>query len=139
MLFAGGIAIAWLVLPNAVTFFADFAPDGTSILPSADTYLTFVTRIMLAFGIAFVLPLFLVGLNLLGMISAMTMAKGWRIAVFLCFLFAAIASPTPDAGSMLALAFPMVALYMGAVGVAWLVDRRRAGREPGLDADLLEE
>jgi sec-independent protein translocase protein TatC len=48
--------------------------------------------------------------------------------VFLSFLFAALASPTPDAGTMLALAFPIVALYMAAVGVAWLVDRRRARR-----------
>ena len=82
---------------------------------SADEYFTFVTRIILAFGIAFVLPLLLVGLNLAGLVSAVTLAKGWRIAVFTCFLFAAIASPAPDAGSMLALAFPMVALYVVAL------------------------
>jgi sec-independent protein translocase protein TatC len=131
LLFAGGLSVAWLVLPNAVKFFAEFAPDDTSILLNADDYFTFVTRIMLAFGIAFVLPLVLVGLNLVGILSALTLAKGWRVAVFVCFLFAAIASPTPDAGSMLALAFPMVALYLSAVGVAWLVDRRRARRAPG--------
>ena len=60
--------------------------------------------------------------------------------MFLTFLFAAMASPTPDATSMLALAVPMCGLYMGAVGIALLVDRRRAGRaaaDPitGLDDD----
>jgi sec-independent protein translocase protein TatC len=56
------------------------------------------------------------------------LARGWRIAVFLIFLFAALASPTPDAGSMLALALPMCALYALAVGFAFGVDRRRDRR-----------
>jgi sec-independent protein translocase protein TatC len=127
-LFAAGIWIGWLVLPNAVGFFATFAEPGTSLLPSATTYFGFVTRLLLAFGIAFLLPLFLVALNLAGVVSARTLAKGWRVAVFLVFLFAALASPTPDAGSMLALALPMCGLYALAVGFAALVDRRRARR-----------
>jgi sec-independent protein translocase protein TatC len=72
-------------------------------------------------------------------VSALALAKAWRIAVFLCFLFAAIASPTPDAGSMLALAFPMVALYMAAVGIAWFNDRRRARRTRDALGDLADD
>jgi sec-independent protein translocase protein TatC len=125
-LFAAGIALAWLVLPNAINFLTEFTPKGGSNIIVADDYLTFVLRIMLAFGLAFVVPLLLVALNMAGLLSAIALARGWRVAVFLCFLFAAIASPTPDAGSMLALAFPMVALYLAAVGIAWLNDRRRA-------------
>ncbi|MFN8076451.1 MAG: twin-arginine translocase subunit TatC [Kineosporiaceae bacterium] len=124
-LFLSGIALAWLILPNAVTFFADFVPEGSSIFTSADTYFTFVTRLMLSFAVAFVVPLLLVALNLAHVLPSRTLVRGWRVAVFLCFLFAAIASPTPDAGTMLMLAFPMVALYLGAIGVAVLVDRRR--------------
>jgi sec-independent protein translocase protein TatC len=68
------------------------------------------------------------------------MAKAWRVAVFLCFLFAAVASPTPDAGSMLALAFPMVGLYMIAVGIAWFNDRRRGRRtRDALGGDLSDD
>jgi len=125
-LFALGIWVGWMVMPNAVTFFATFAEPGTSLLPSASTYFGFVTRLLLAFGIAFLLPLFLVALNLAGLVSARAMARAWRVAVFLVFLFAAIASPTPDAGSMLALALPMCGLYAIAVGFAAMVDRRRA-------------
>lgn len=127
-LFLTGLGLAWLVLPNAVRFLTEFTPKGGSNIIVADDYLTFVLRIMLAFGLAFVTPLLLVALNLIGVLSARALAKGWRVAVFLCFLFAAIASPTPDAGSMLALAFPMVALYMIAVGLAFLNDRRKARR-----------
>jgi len=127
-LFLAGITLAWFVLPNAVTFLTEFTPKGAANYINADDYLTFVTRIMLAFGIAFVTPLLLVALNMVGILPARSLAKGWRIAVFLCFLFAAVASPTPDAGSMLALAFPMVGLFMIAVGIAFLNDRRKARR-----------
>jgi sec-independent protein translocase protein TatC len=134
-LFAAGIGLAWLVLPNAIRFFFEFTPQGAANLISADEYLTFVTQIFLAFGIAFVIPLLFVGLNLVGVLSALTLAKGWRIAVFLIFLFAAIASPSPDAGSMLALAFPMVGLYLVAVGICYLNDRRRLRRNPFAELD----
>lgn len=127
-LFMGGIWLGWMVLPNAVAFFAEFAEPGTSLLPNAEKYFAFVTRLLLAFGLAFLMPLFLVAMNLAGMVRAVTLARGWRVAVFLVFLFAAIASPTPDAGSMLALALPMCGLYAIAVGFSALVDRRRAKR-----------
>jgi sec-independent protein translocase protein TatC len=134
-LFLSGLFLAWLILPNAVYFLTAFTPEGTANVIPADTYISFVTRLMLVFGIAFVIPLFLVALSLLGLVSAVTLARGWRVAVFTIFLFAAIASPTPDAGSMLAMAFPMVGLYMAAVGVAWFIDRRRAKRNPFTELD----
>src|SRR4051795_746671 len=127
-LFLAGIGLAWLVLPNAVHFLLGFTPSGTANIINASDYFTFVLQIMLAFGVALVIPLLLVALNFAGILSAVAMAKAWRIAVFFTFLFAAIASPTPDAGSMLALAFPMVGLYMIAVGIAVLNDRRKARR-----------
>lgn len=125
-LFLGGIALGWMVIPNAVQFFITFAPEGTSVLPSADTYLLFVTRVLMVFGVTFLLPLFLVALNLVGVLSSKRLGDSWRIAVFLIFLFAAIASPSPDVGTMLALAFPMVGLYVIAWVITVIVDRRRA-------------
>ena len=134
-LFGSGIALAWVVLPNAVLFLTDFIPSSATAFFDADGYLTFATRLMLAFGFAFVIPLILVALNFAGLVTGRTLLAGWRIAVFLIFLFAAMASPSPDATSMLALALPMVGLYMAAVGIALLVDRRRAKRDAyaGLD------
>jgi sec-independent protein translocase protein TatC len=129
-LFLSGLSLAWLVLPNAVRFLTDFTPKTAVNYVNADEYLTFVAKILVAFGVAFLVPVLLVALNLVGVLSAKAMMRGWRVAVFLCFLFSAIASPSPDAWSMIALATPMVGLYFAAVSVAWFVDRRRARANP---------
>jgi sec-independent protein translocase protein TatC len=139
-LFLAGVTLAWLVLPNAVTFLIAFTPDddiSASFLP-ANEYITFVTRVMLAFGVAFLTPVVMVALSLTGLVSSRTWVKGWRIAVVLAFVFSAIASPSPDVITMFALAGPMIVLYLIAVAVTVLVDRRRARRlaAEGVAADL---
>jgi len=129
-LFLAGCLLAAYAVPNAVEVLLGFTPQGAANLPDAALYLTFVTRFILAFGLAFLLPVFLVGLNVAHVLPARIMLKGWRVAVLLIFVFAAMMTPTPDAWTMLVLAFPMVALFFAAVGIATLLDRRRARREP---------
>lgn len=129
-LFLAGCFMATRVAPKAVEVLLGFTPEGAANLPDAALYLTFVTRFILAFGLAFLLPVFLVGLNVAHVLPARIMLKGWRIAVILIFVFAAMMTPTPDAWTMLALALPMVALFYAAVGVATLLDRRRARHQP---------
>lgn len=129
-LFLSGCLLAAYAVPNAVEVLLGFTPQGAANLPDAALYLTFVTRFILAFGLAFLLPVFLVGLNVAHVLPARIMLKGWRVAVLLIFVFAAMMTPTPDAWTMLALAMPMVGLYFAAVGVSTLLDRRRARREP---------
>ena len=129
-LFLGGCFLATKVVPKAVEVLLGFTPQGAANLPDAALYLTFVTRFILAFGLAFLLPVFLVGLNVAHILPARVMLKGWRIAVILIFVFSAMMTPTPDAWTMLALAFPMIALFYGAVGVSALLDRRRSRHEP---------
>src|SRR5215213_4274846 len=96
-LFLGGAFLAWTVLPKAVEFLNAFVPVGGSNFIEAHLYFAFVTRIVLAFGIAFVLPVVLVALNLVGLLSGRALLRHWRITVFTCFLFAALATPTPEA------------------------------------------
>jgi sec-independent protein translocase protein TatC len=129
-LFLGGCLLATVAVPKAVEVLLGFTPQGAANLPDAALYLTFVTRFILAFGLAFLLPVFLVGLNVAHVLPARIMLKGWRIAVLLIFVFAAMMTPTPDAWTMLALAMPMVVLFYAAVGVATLLDRRRKRRKP---------
>ncbi|HEY8621086.1 MAG TPA: twin-arginine translocase subunit TatC [Dermatophilaceae bacterium] len=129
-LFLAGCFLATRVVPNAVEILIGFTPKGAANLPDAALYLTFVTRFILAFGLAFLLPVFLVGLNVAHILPARVMLKGWRVAVLLIFVFAAMMTPTPDAWTMLVLALPMVGLFYAAVGVSMLLDRRRARREP---------
>jgi sec-independent protein translocase protein TatC len=129
-LFLAGCFLATKVVPKAVEVLLGFTPQGAVNLPDAALYLTFVTRFILAFGLAFLLPVFMVGLNVAHVLPSRIMIKGWRVAVLLIFVFSAMMTPTPDAWTMLALAFPMVLLFFAAVGVAALLDRRRARREP---------
>lgn len=135
-LFLGGCYLATWVLPRAVEVLYSFTPANAANLSDASMYLAFVTRFILAFGAAFLLPVFLVMLNVAHVLPARVMLKGWRPAVMIIFVFAAMMTPTPDAWTMLALAAPMVALYYCAVGVAFLIDRSRARSEPDwLDVD----
>ena len=130
-LFLAGCFLAIQIVPKAVELLLGFTPEGAANLPDAALYLTFVTRFITAFGLAFLLPVFLVGLNVAHLLPAHVMLKGWRIAVMLIFIFSAMMTPTPDAWTMLALAMPMVGLFYAAVGVATLLDRQRKRREPG--------
>jgi sec-independent protein translocase protein TatC len=123
-LFAGGAIFAWWVLPHAVDILASFVPDGTSQLVTAQDYLSFVMRLVLAFGIAFASPVVLVGLNFAGLLRHETLVKGWRWAVLIAFVFAAVMTPTPDALTMILVALPICVLYFGALGIATLRDRR---------------
>jgi len=129
-LFLLGCFFATIAVPRAVEVLLGFTPQGAANLPDAALYLTFVTRFILAFGLAFLLPVFLVGLNVAHVLPARIMLKGWRIAVVLIFVFAAMMTPTPDAWTMLVLALPMVGFFFAAVGVSTLLDKRRASREP---------
>lgn len=137
-LFLGGCALANYVLPTAVRVLIEFTPMGAWNLIPADQYIAFVTRFILAFGLAFLLPVLLVALNVAHVLPAHVMLKGWRIAVILNFVFAAMMTPTPDAWTMIALAAPMCGLYFAAYGVALLLDKRRAKQRPDW-ADLPDD
>ncbi|MEY3103750.1 MAG: hypothetical protein RL256_772 [Actinomycetota bacterium] len=78
------------------------------------------------FGIAFELPVFLVSLNLIGVLSGKSILKPWRFSIFGITLFVAAFSPTADPLSMAALAVPLIFLYFVSGFIALLVDKRRA-------------
>lgn len=137
-LFAAGAYLAYLFLANAVRFLIEFTPVQFENLINAQDYLSFVMRIILAFGLSFLVPLVLVGLNFTKLLSAHAMITAWRWIVVLAFTFAAIATPTPDVLSMFILALPLLFLFALAIAIAWLNDRRRRRAEPdfsGLDDD----
>ena len=126
--FALGSGLGYWVLPVAVKVLLGFTPNSLSnLIPFAD-YLDFVLRVILLFGAAFELPVFLVALNLAGVITGRGILKPWRFAVFGIAVFTAAFTPTGDPVSMSVLAVPLVAFYFGAGGIALLIDRRRAKR-----------
>lgn len=127
-LFLAGCYVGWLVLPNMVTLLVGFATEDAPSLLTAKTYLDFTAKLLIAIGIAFVLPVFLVMLNVAGVITAKQILSSWRIAVVVIATFAALATPAADIVSMLILMGAMVVLYFTAAALAWLNDRRTARR-----------
>lgn len=129
-LFVAGCYLAYVTLPKAAVILLGFTPSSGVNIILANDYLTFATRFIVAFGFAFLLPVFLVGLNLIGILPAATMLRGWRFAVVGLFIFAALITPTPDPWTMFGLALPMCVLYFCAYGVARLLDYRKAKKRP---------
>lgn len=134
-LFFAGVLAGWSVLPNIVVLLTGFAPEQSATLLTARVYLDFALKLVVAIGVGFVLPVFLVVLNLVGVITAQAIIKGWRVAIILIALFTAIATPAADVVSMFLLAIPMVVLYFIAAGIAWINDRRVAKRNAKLAAE----
>jgi sec-independent protein translocase protein TatC len=127
-LFLVGAAAAYWLLPKAIAILLGFTPGAVGNLIPVDTYLNFVLRMLLVFGLSFELPLILVVANLAGVLSGRRIASWWRGMVFGIFGFAAVATPTGDPLTMSALAAPLCLLYGAATAIAVFVDRTR-GRE----------
>jgi sec-independent protein translocase protein TatC len=124
--FAAGAFLGYTILPIAIEVLFGFTPQSLTNLVRFDDYLDFVMRAILFFGLAFELPVFLVTFNLMGFLSGKTILRPWRIWVFSIFLFVAGFTPSADPLSMLALALPLIAMYLLAGGFGLLNDRRRA-------------
>lgn len=135
-LFLVGCAAGWFVFPHIVGVLGSFVPSQDASIIEAKDYLGFALKLVLAVGIAFVLPVFLVLLNFLGILSGRAIIHSWRWAILLIFVFCAIATPSADIGSMFLLAVPMVVLYLAAALVAMLHDRSVAKKANGLSAGL---
>lgn len=124
-LFLGGVTAAWLVFPTAVDILVGFRPDDTEQLLDAQLYLTFAMRLLVAFGLAFVFPVVMVALSWLHVVPWRVWLRGWRWAILIILIFAALMTPTPDVVTMAVMAVPMIGLYFGAIVIASLRGRRR--------------
>ncbi|MEI7931310.1 MAG: twin-arginine translocase subunit TatC, partial [Actinomycetes bacterium] len=113
----------------AVDVLLSFTPNSLTNLVRFDDYLGFVTQLIFVFGVAFELPVFLVALNLAGILSGRGILKPWRYAIFAITLFSAIFTPTGDPITMFFLAVPLYLLYLAAGGISLLVDRKRRLRK----------
>jgi sec-independent protein translocase protein TatC len=137
-LFVAGVAVAYYVLPKGMEVLIGFTPGNLTSLIDFGDYFRFLTRMMLVFGIAFEIPLFVVMLNLAGVISGRTLGAYRPWIVLGTFVFAAVATPSTDPFSMIMLAIPMTVLFLLSEGIARFVDRRRAARGDRL-GDLADD
>ncbi|MEW2476877.1 twin-arginine translocase subunit TatC [Micromonospora gifhornensis] len=129
-LFAAGAVLAYFVVDKGLAFLMEAGVTGTDQQLEVTRYISFVTTMILLFGVAFEFPLTLLMLNFTGVVSAKRLLSWWRVVVFICFAFAAVATPDPGPFGMTLLALCLSLLYFIAVGVAFLNDRRKGrGKE----------
>jgi sec-independent protein translocase protein TatC len=139
-LFMAGAVLAYFVVSKGLHFLLQSGVTGVNQQLEVTRYISFVTNMLLIFGVAFEFPLIVLMLNFVGVASAKRLLGWWRVAVFVFFLFSAVVTPTPDPFGMTALGACLSLLYFGAVGIAFLNDRRRGrGKEiyEGLDDDAM--
>jgi sec-independent protein translocase protein TatC len=129
-LFFGGVALGYYVLPKGISVLIDFVPQDVTSLVDFAAYFSFVTRMLLIFGIAMEIPFFVILLNLAGVVSGKALGRYRPWIVIGVFVFAAVATPSTDPFSMLMLAIPLQILFVVAEIVARIVDRARGrGRD----------
>jgi sec-independent protein translocase protein TatC len=127
-LFAGGCAAGLALFPHMVQLLTGLAGGEDSTFLDASAYFDFVTKVVLGTGLAFTLPVFVVLLNVLGVLPAATIRRGWRLGLVGVLAVSALITPPADVLSMFLVAVPMAALLAGAWAIAHLHDRRAARR-----------
>ncbi|MCL7971915.1 MAG: twin-arginine translocase subunit TatC, partial [marine benthic group bacterium] len=129
VLFLAGIAMAYfLVLPLGLRFLIGFQAETLTPIITVDEYLRFATRLILAFGIIFEMPVVLVLLSFLGIVTPAGLRRYQRHALVALAIVAALLTPA-DLGTMFMLLLPMMLLYELSIWLVRLVGggRRRAG------------
>jgi sec-independent protein translocase protein TatC len=140
-LFLGGCTFAyWQVLPRALVFFSEFAESvGATQTWSLDNYVTFTTRFILVFGIAFELPVIVMALVKLDILNYRIMKSTWRYALIAIMIFAAIITPTPDILTLLLMSGPLYVLYGICVVLAYFMDKKDKEAYPEYHAQLAKD
>ncbi|MDL1964213.1 MAG: twin-arginine translocase subunit TatC [Deltaproteobacteria bacterium] len=109
--FIGGALFGYfIVFPFGFKFFLGFATETIRPLPSMREYLSFSSKLLLAFGLVFELPLIITFLARLGIVTVEFLKKNRKYALLLFFVFAAILTP-PDVVTQILMALPLMILY----------------------------
>jgi len=138
-LFLIGVTLAYWSLGRSMHYLLGLTPHGVANLIQVDQYMSFVMAMLLAFGLAFELPLLIVMLNLAGILTHERFRKWRRVMIFGVFLIAGMANPSPDPITMLILGGACAALVEVAEFIVWSNDRRRARLHPDPYAGLADD
>lgn len=129
VLFVLGAGLAYYSLPRALDFLIQIGGPDLVTLYRADRYLSFVVKMMLAFGVGFEFPLLLAFLQILGLVHYSTLARQRRYAIVGIVVLVAILTPSGDPFTLLLLSIPMYLFYEASIVFGWLRERRGRRRE----------
>lgn len=126
-LFLSGCWLGYYVLPKGISVLLGFTPDSVAIqnLLEMQAFLSFELKMILVFGVSFLLPVVLVSLNLIGVVKGYQLGKARKGVIFGIVVFGAVATPSTDPFSMLALAVPMTSLYFISELICRIHDKRK--------------
>lgn len=126
-LFLVGCLVGYWVWPRGIAVMLSFTPPDMGIMNLQDMkdFILLEVKIILVFGLSFLLPVVLIALNLFGVVKGYQLAQARRYVLFGICVFAAIITPSTDPFTMLALFIPMTALYVVAELIAKALDKRK--------------
>jgi sec-independent protein translocase protein TatC len=127
LMFAGGVVFGYFILiPPAIRFLTTFGSDIATPQIKIGNYISVVTRLLLAIGLVFEMPVVSTFLARLGIVSSHWLASKRKIAIILAFILAAIITPTFDPINQSLVAVPLVLLYELSIWLAKLVQKKKA-------------
>ena len=128
LLFLIGAGFAWSIVPSAFGWFASYVEDfpGVNINQEAGSQVFLVAKMLLAFGVAFQLPLIVYGIGMAGLLSADTLLKYWRHGATGIFILSMLITPSQDPVSMLMMAIPLTILFIGSVYAVKFMQGKKA-------------
>jgi sec-independent protein translocase protein TatC len=129
VLFLAGGALAYFTIGQALNFLIGWSGSDVNQVYSVQSYVSLIGLMIFAFGLGFLLPVFVFGLQALGVVTPRRLMQSWRIALVVIAVIAAVITPSGDPVTMALLGVPMVILYFLAIFVGWLVVRRRSADE----------
>ncbi|HEY3378382.1 MAG TPA: twin-arginine translocase subunit TatC [Armatimonadota bacterium] len=133
VLFLAGVTVAHFMLPNIARFFISFVPAGVNPNMGYQDSINFPLKLMLTFGLAFQLPIVLLGLIALRVLTPQLLLAQWRTAVVAVAMLAAII--TPDPFNMSILMVPLLILYFGTVLVAFWLTKSRPAKQVAVNEE----
>lgn len=126
LLFIAGASFCYfLVIPTGVKFLLAYSSDTLVPMITISKYLSFVTTLIVSFGLVFELPVAIGFLTKVGIFNSRMLREQWRIAVVIIFIAAAALTPGPDVFSQMIMAAPLLVLYGASILVAMLIERRK--------------
>lgn len=127
-LYCFGVLVGYVIMPQGISVMMAFTPSSIPVTNLLDVngFLELMLQLMVVFGLGFLLPVVVVGANLVGVLKAKSLAKARTYVIFGTFVFGAAATPSTDPFSMCALAIPMSLLFLGAEVICHVNDRRKA-------------
>ncbi len=126
-LFFAGCALGYYVWPKGIEVLLSFTPQNmgiTNILDVAN-FLSLEIKVVLVFGLSFLLPVVVVGLNMAGVVRGYQLKKARKMVIFGSVVLSAVATPTTDPFSMLALAVPITLMFLIAEVICRTWDKKR--------------